>query len=540
MQNLISLWQALDAKKRLIVAGATIAVFLAVLGVARIASAPGMSLLYAGLQGGAAGDVVAALEQDGVAFEVRGDSIYVDSSRRDSLRMVLAAQGLPANSGTGYELLDGLSGFGTTSQMFDAAYWRAKEGEIARTILANPLIRAARVHIAQAPSRPFQAEQAAKASVTVTTAAGGLPADQARALRHLVAAAVPGMVPEDVAVIDAVAGLLPGDESGQRPDAVGEARAAELRRNVERLLEARVGPGKAVVEVAVDVFTDRESITERTFDPQGRVAISQETESRSGTATEPGGDVTVASNLPEGDAAAGGAGRSENTENRERVNYEVSETQREILRSPGAVKRLSVAVLVDGELVTAEDGTQSVQPRGDEELAVLRDLVSSAVGIDEARGDILTIKSLAFQPDPAMGELMEAGFLPAMGPIDPMSVIQSLVLAVVALILGLFVIRPILTSQVRQASLTAGAIPLALPGAGSAALASDGGSGTGAPLRDVLTGEIEDGPDFALDGRGVEDLPMDPVARLRRLIEERQSESVEILRGWMEQDEERA
>lgn len=540
MQNLISLWQALDAKKRLIVAGATIAVFLAVLGVARIASAPGMSLLYAGLQGGAAGDVVAALEQDGVAFEVRGDSIYVDSSRRDSLRMVLAAQGLPANSGTGYELLDGLSGFGTTSQMFDAAYWRAKEGEIARTILANPLIRAARVHIAQAPSRPFQAEQAAKASVTVTTAAGGLPADQARALRHLVAAAVPGMVPEDVAVIDAVAGLLPGDESGQRPDAVGEARAAELRRNVERLLEARVGPGKAVVEVAVDVFTDRESITERTFDPQGRVAISQETESRSGTATEPGGDVTVASNLPEGDAAAGGAGRSENTENRERVNYEVSETQREILRSPGAVKRLSVAVLVDGELVTAEDGTQSVQPRGDEELAVLRDLVSSAVGIDEARGDILTIKSLAFQPDPAMGELIEAGFLPAMGPIDPMSVIQSLVLAVVALILGLFVIRPILTSQVRQASLTAGTIPLALPGAGSAALASDGGSGAGAPLRDVLTGEIEDGPDFALDGRGVEDLPMDPVARLRRLIEERQSESVEILRGWMEQDEERA
>jgi hypothetical protein len=87
VQNLISLWQALDAKKRIIVAGATIAVFLAVLGVARIASAPGMSLLYAGLQGGAAGDVVAALEQDGVAFEVRGDSIYVDSRRRDSERL---------------------------------------------------------------------------------------------------------------------------------------------------------------------------------------------------------------------------------------------------------------------------------------------------------------------------------------------------------------------------------------------------------------------------------------------------------------------
>ncbi|MEY4306055.1 MAG: flagellar M-ring protein FliF, partial [Pseudomonadota bacterium] len=146
MQNLIQLWQGLDGKKRAIVAGATMAVFLAVLAIAQFAGKPGMSLLYAGLQGAAAGDVVAALEQEGVTFEVRGDSIYVDSTRRDSLRMVLAGQGLPANSGTGYELLDGLSGFGTTSQMFDAAYWRAKEGEIARTILANPLIRAARVH----------------------------------------------------------------------------------------------------------------------------------------------------------------------------------------------------------------------------------------------------------------------------------------------------------------------------------------------------------------------------------------------------------
>lgn len=534
----MSLWQALDAKKRIIVAGATIAVFLAVLGVARFASAPGMSLLYAGLQGGAAGDVVAALEQDGVAFEVRGDSIYVDSSRRDSLRMVLAAQGLPANSGTGYELLDGLSGFGTTSQMFDAAYWRAKEGEIARTILANPLIRAARVHIAQAPSRPFQGNQQAKASVTVTTAAAGLPAEQARALRHLVSAAVPGMVPEDVAVIDAVAGLLPGDESSLRPDALGEARADELRRNVERLLAARVGPGKAVVEVAVDVFTEREAITERTFDPQGRVAISQETESRSGTASQPGGDVTVASNLPEGDAAAGAAGKSENSESRERVNYEVSETQREILRTPGAVKRLSVAVLVDGEVVVAEDGTQTVQPRSDEELAVLRDLVASAVGIDEARGDVLTIKSLAFQPDPTGGQLVEAGFLPALGPIDLMSVIQIVVLGLVALILGLFVIRPVLMSQMRQARLTGETQPLALPASSMGALAA--GAAMADPMREALTGEIEEGPGFAIDGGTAEDLPMDPVARLRRLIEERQSESIEILRGWMEQDEERA
>ena len=307
MQNLMQLWQALDTRRRLIVAGATLAVFLAILGLSRFAGATNTALLYAGLDGAAAGEVIAALEAQGAVFEVRGDSIYVDETRRDSLRMVLAADGLPANSGTGYELLDGLTGFGTTSQMFDAAYWRAKEGELSRTVLSNPLIRAARVHIALAPSKAFQRDSHATASVTVTTAAGALPADQARALRHLVAAAVPGMLPADVAVIDTVAGLIAGEDEALAPDTAAAARASALRHNVERLLEARVGPGKAVVEVAVDVVTEREAITERRIDPQGRVAISSETETRNGSSSEAGGDVTVASNLPEGDAAAGAA-----------------------------------------------------------------------------------------------------------------------------------------------------------------------------------------------------------------------------------------
>ena len=520
MQNLIQLWQGLDGKKRAIVAGATMAVFLAVLAIAQFAGKPGLSLLYAGLEGSAAGDVVAALEQEGVTFEVRGDSIYVDSTRRDSLRMVLAGQGLPANSGTGYELLDGLSGFGTTSQMFDAAYWRAKEGEIARTILANPLIRAARVHIAQAPTKAFQPEQKAKASVTVSTAAGGLPVEQARALRHLVAAAVPGMVPEDVAVIDAVAGLLPGEDDALRPDAAADARAAELRRNVERLLEARVGAGKAVVEVAVDVVTEREAITEHTFDPQGRVAISQETENRNGTSTEPGGDVTVASNLPD-QQGGGQSAASSNETSRETVNYELSETRRDIRREPGDIRRLSVAVLVDAASGVAEDGTPVNTPRSEEELAVLRDLVASAVGLDEARGDVLTLRSLEFLPVEAEGTLAEAGLLS--GPLDVMQLVQIALLAAVALVLGLFVIRPILAGSAR--ALPASTAPLALDGPAAA-------------RTEALTGVIED--DVALPPMpviGASGTDEDPVARLRRLIAERQAESVEILRGWMEAEE---
>ncbi len=531
MQNLLAIWANLTLMRRAIVSGATLAVFLSVLALSRFAGVPGMALLYAGLDGKSAGEVIAALDQKGAAYQVRGDSIYVEEAQRDPLRMTLAAEGLPRNSGTGYELLDGLSGFGTTSQMFDAAYWRAKEGELARTILAIPQIRAARVHIAQAPSQIFRRDARASASVTVTTASGGLGKAQAAALRHLIASAVPGMAAADVAVIDSVSGLIPDEGEGQSPDAAGDARAAEIRHNVERLLEARVGAGKAVVEVAVDVVTEREAITERKLDPQGRVAISSATEVRSGSSTDPGGAVTVASNLPEGQAGAGASGKAENSENRETVNYEVSETSREVLRVPGAVKRISVAVLVDGQTVTAADGTVSVQPRPEEELAVLRELVGSAVGLDETRGDVLVLKSLTFEPDPAAGELVEAGILPRFGPIDLMSVIQIGVLSLVALILGLFVIRPVLVSGARRASALAppGAV-LALPGGGGAA--------------QVLTGEIDDGPaseDMALvEDRSEEPAGQDPVARLRRLIEQRQSESVEILRGWMEHEEERS
>ncbi|SNX69906.1 flagellar M-ring protein FliF [Cereibacter ovatus] len=523
MQNLISMWSALDGRKRAVVAGATLAMFLAVFGLSRLAGQPSMALLYAGLEGQAAGEVIAALDAQGVAYEVRGDSIHVDAGQRDQVRMTLAAEGLPASGAAGYELLDGLSGFGTTSQMFDAAYMRAKEGELARTILATPQVKAARVHIARAPAQPFRRDERATASVTVTTSGGTLTPEQASAFKHLVASAVTGMKPEDVSVIDSVGGLILAGTDRDATTLAGDTRAAEMRRNVERLLEARVGPGRAVVEVSVDVETATETIVEKNFDPQGRVQISSETQERTSSSTQGSPDVTVASNLPEGDAKGGDGGKSNSSETRETVNFEVSQTQRELLRQPGSVRRITVAVLVDGLKTTGPDGTVSWQARPEEELAVLRELVGSAVGLDESRGDRLTLRSLAFEAPPDAGTLAEAGLFSSLGTVDAMTLVQMAVLALVALILGLFVVRPVLTNA--PPSLPGPATPLALPGLDDTGLA--------------LTGEIDDGtdmPNFAMmtsDPLELED-DLDPVARLRRLIEERQAESVEILRGWME------
>ncbi len=533
MQNLLSVWANLTNRRRAIVVGATLAMFLAILGLARLAGTSDKALLYSGLDNASAGEVLSALDQQGVKYEIRGEAIYVDQAMRDNLRMTLAAQGLPATGGTGYELLDSLSGFGTTSQMFDAAYWRAKEGELARTVLALPEVKAARVHIAEAPSQLFQDKSRPTASVTVTTRSGALTADQAKAIRHLVAGAVSGMQPEDVAVIDSAKGLVAPESDATEPNTAGDTKAAEIKLNVERLLAARVGPNAAVVEVNVDVVTDREEVNQRTLDPQGKVPISTETQDKTGSSTGNDGNVTVASNLPSGGTAAGGSNQSQSTDKSERVNFEVSETNRQVIKMPGAVSKLSVAVLVDQEKVVAADGTVTFQPRSDAELATLKELVASAVGLDTTRGDVLTLKSLPFQQQTVAGTLVESSFLAAFGPINMMSVIQLSVLALVALILGLFVIRPVLTSSAPTGGqFSAPLPPLTLPGSRAAAKA------------EVLTGEIDDGgifpqvADFSEQEAAMTGVETDPVARLRRLIEERQAESIEILRSWMEHDEE--
>ncbi|WP_299781376.1 flagellar basal-body MS-ring/collar protein FliF [uncultured Roseobacter sp.] len=540
MQQLLNAWTGLDLRRQIIVIVATGAMFFAIIAMSRMASAPTMTLLYAGLENGAAGDVVRALEQRGAAFEVRGGSIFVSSKDRDQLRMTLASEGLPANSSRGYELLDTLSGFGTTSQMFDAAYWRAKEGELARTIVSSPHIALARVHIASTGSNPFQRGVTPKASVSVTPNGAAITPQQAKAVRFLVSSAVAGLASEDVAVIDANGSLI-GTTDEVTP-AGADDKAQLLRDRVQRLLEARVGFGNAVVEVSVDTVTESEAIRERIFDPESRVAISTDTEERSNTSNEAGGgNVTVASNLPDEEGGNGENSSSQNSESRERVNYEVSETEREIVRAPGAIKRLTVAVLVNEAAIVAEDGAQTFAPREAEELDALRDLVASAVGFDEARGDIITIKSMALQSVAPQGTTAGTSLMDGVN-LDLMSAIQMAVLALVTLILGLFVVRPLLSKPALPLEQDVPALPpgenqsIDEPGL-TGELASDDFELPELPIISGFDGgQPGELPDLQLGGNMSED----PVDRLRAMIGERQEETVEILRSWLEDKEESA
>ena len=515
MEQVLDSWNSLLPQKKVVVVLAIIATLVTFFGLARLVNTPNMSLLYSGLDSATSGEIVGSLEQKAIPFEIRGDAIYVDSTQRDRARLTLAGEGLPSNGIAGYELLDSLSGFGTTSQMFDAAYWRAKEGELARTILASARISKARVHIANPVQQPFSRGVEPTASVTISMKNGTLDAKQATAIRYLVAAAVSGMAPEQVAVIDSEYGIiLESGQSSSTRSGTGalDPRAEELRENIERLLSARVGVGNVVVEVMVQAHNERETVTQRVLDPENSVPISSDnetsTESSSGGVS---GAVTVASNLPDtGDSAGGGQNSQNKSLSRERVNYEISETVRERVLLPGDIARLSVAVLINFEATEVLNGGTTYAPRTEAELAAFQALVKSIVGFDASRGDVVTIESLQFPEAKELGTTASAGLLSGYS-LDIPAMMQMAVLAVVTLVLGLFVVRPILTNPAPQ-----------LPVLDTLPELGDFG-------QSMMPDELPELPAF----NAVE---KDPIEILRDAIALRSEESGHLLRNWIETD----
>ena len=512
-----------SARQRLILGGAFLVTFLGIMGFSWLANQPTMALLYAGLEPGQAGSVIASVEKSGVPYQVRGDSIWVRQADRDQLRMSLAGEGLPASGNAGYEILDGMSGFGTTSQMFDAAYWRAKEGELARTILALPNVKSARVHLAVPAGRGYRREAEASASVTLTTNGSAISQAQASALRYLVSSGVPGMSADRVTVIDSERGVVAPDEGP-----ASESRTAEMKRNVERILEPHVGIGNAIVELNLDIVTEAELMTEQRFDPQERALISQESEESSDqNSNSLAGAVSAASNLPEGQGDSSGESRSSRSETRQRSNFEVSRVTREVRKQPGDVKRLTVAVLVNGTMAANDAGEMVPAPRSEAELGSIRELVASAVGFDETRGDQITVKSMPFVA------LAESGTSASGGLFDRLemnSLARIALIGLFALALAFLVLRPLLRARNGSgdgttALLDGSAPPPTLPGAGNG--------------RPVVTAEPVPTPviEPEIDFVPLNPKSPDPVARLKELMRERQDESLKILSGWIEKRE---
>lgn len=515
MQGLANVWRVLSPAKRVMLVGAVAATVALFSILARTASTPSMTLLFAGLEAQSAGEVVEALDRMNIDYKVDGAAIYVPSTARDSARLALAAEGLPARGQAGYELLDQLSGFSTTSDMFDATYWRAKEGELARTILSTPGVRAARVHIGVQTQGAFSRNNATPtAAVTLTTGAARLDARQANAVRYLVASAVPGLKPELVAVIDSDRGVIlsPGDPNSE--EAAEESavdREQKLENDITSLLEARVGAGNARVQVMLDLVTDKEVVSEKLVSPEGRALASKETTEITDTSQgSQGANVTVASNLPEGDVAGPGDSQSaQRTETTETVTYNVSETVRQIEKRPGAVRKLSVAVLVNQVAAPPVEGGGAPTLRTPEELETLRTLVANAVGFDEERGDALTIQALPFQGPSTEGTLAQANPIMDFLKANAMQGVQFLVLAIVTIALALFVVRPLLAAKGEPGPSEIAALP-----------------------------EFQTAPDFAqalpAPSGDMPSAAADPIVQLKELAANNADEAATLIKSWLE------
>ncbi|MCF6219488.1 MAG: flagellar M-ring protein FliF [Robiginitomaculum sp.] len=411
---------------------------------------PNLELLYSGLETQIAGEVIAELAAKNVAYEVRGSAIYAQADKRDALRLELAKEGLPRQSMSGYELFDNINSFAMTSDMFDTAYWRAKEGELARTILALPSVDLARVHLGTSKSATFSSAPAAQSASVTIRASGGINRQTAKAVQYLTALAVAGLQPSDVVVIDARLGIVAGPGSdgamiaGRTADGLGGLeRAANIKKDLLSLIEARVGSGNARVSVMLDIERKSETMTEHTFDPDARVIKSQTTTEITDTSTGRSTAVSVASNLPDG-AAGGGSSNAERGETTETVQYEVSELIKNSTILPGAIKRLSVAILVNDIRTLNADGEPIMTQRPEAELTALRELAVASAGIDTLRGDVLTLKNFTFEMPDLTGAIEKPGVMSQFLERYLWSMVQAGFLGLIVLALGIFVVRPLL------------------------------------------------------------------------------------------------
>ena len=406
---------------------------------------PQMALLYSGLEPARAGEIIDELSRSGVRYELRGEAIFIPEKDRDAVRFSLAKEGLPRPSVQGYELLDSVNGFSVTSEMYNATYWRAKEGELTRTILAIPGVTAARVHIGASLRSGFSRSQPSNtASVTLSTSSR-LSQQQAEGIQYLVALAVSGLPPEEVVVIDAEKGILTGSEAQPEmvSDVTSESRSNLLEQKILSMLEARVGAGNARVSVSMEVSRDRQRISAVTFDPESRVIRNRTTSETSETSQGSGSALTVASNLPDGEGQTSG-GTSETENSSESISYDVSETRTETERLPGAIERISIAVLLDTSALGIDTTAAGATETTEQIVADFQNLVRSAAGLSDERGDALTIELMPFRPLP-VEELQPAPSL-----VQQLlqrylwSGIQAILLGLVVLVLGFGVVRPIL------------------------------------------------------------------------------------------------
>ncbi len=452
LTNLVMEWPL--SRKLATAAVLLIALILCVILVIQARTAD-QQLLYANLSLNDASSVVSWLKNQKIEYSLRhdGKDIWVGADQLYQTRLELAANGLPTGGGVGFEVFDKQS-FALSDYVQKVNYTRALQGELARTITSLAPVESTRVHLALPEKRLLKSQQKdATASVIVTLRPGKtLDKQQVQGIIHLVAGSVADLEPANVKIIDANGVVLDSQKENSEDmvplDSLNYQREVEhsLEVRVQDLLDKTMGKDNAMVRVSAALDFAKVEKTQELFDADDPVIRSEQLNQESSGASTTGGIPGVQSNLQgvETQQAASSPGSNKTTRT---TNYEISKTISKVINPIGTISKLSISVLVADKVKQEENSTTvSTVPRTAEELKTIENMVSSAIGVSPARGDIITVTSLPFI-DPGKPQQSEGEQVPANLWYQYLPLVKYGLIALGILLLYFLLIRPVIKTM---------------------------------------------------------------------------------------------
>ncbi len=532
--KLWQIFQQYSLKQRLVIVSVLLLFVSALIVMILWANRTEYDLLFANLNSTAAGSIVNDLRESKIPFKLDdgGKSIYVPKDRVAELRLKYAQAGYLKDNIKGYELFEN-NKMGMTTFMQHLNMKRALEGELMRTINQFKEVQSSRVHLVIPEDRLFEKKKEGSASVVLNLKPGAeLSPNQLKGIAALVANSVEGIEPKDVVVMDSRGDvLLEGKEENDVLTNVGSQ--FQLQRSIEKALQKKVqaivgqvvGKDNAVVKVSTELDFDQIERTREEYDPDNKVILSQEQYTESSQNTDDSSNYVI---------------------KKVTSNYELSKTVEHYISNSGNIKRLSVAVLVNGKYVPVKDKDGKVkmeyQPRSEEELSQIAALVKSAVGYSEDRGDVVEVQNIKLVNKPAPPE--EPKLMDQLG-VDFWQQLISYLLIAIGLFLAYKILRNLLQTSIKQLT-----VPVASQQIGAAQGESAALQAGGANAAEKLEGNST--ATASLPQAEEENLPVDiymkklsPEARARlmandkmtkeviKFTEEHPEDAARLLRTWL-------
>ncbi|MCB4203749.1 flagellar M-ring protein FliF [Deferribacterales bacterium Es71-Z0220] len=413
----LEVFSKMNLMQKVSIVGAVFAVIISSIVLIVWANKPVYKTLYYNLNQQDAASVIEKLKERQVPYQLKdsGRTIEVPQNFVYETRIELAKEGVPSGGGAGFELFDKTS-FGMTEFVQNVNYQRALQGELARTIASLNEVKEARVHLTIPKERLFISEESEAKAAVILNLNGPIDRGQVKAIASLVAGAVKGLKLENVQIVDTQGRLLSdflnednlGVMLSQTQLEYTKKRESYLKNKVSSLLDSVLGAGNAVVQVSLEMDFNKEEVTKEEYDPNPVLRSQQSTEvSSTNSKNVPQGVPGVQSNLAEPDIT-GNSGNSQYSKTDEVQNFEVGKTVTKQLKSPGEIKRLTVAVVLNDKVVIEEVNGKKVQkfvPRTTEEVERIKNLVANAVGFNENRGDKIEVSNVSFDTTASASEV---------------------------------------------------------------------------------------------------------------------------------------